>query len=140
MKNTNPVYRNPEVVNKFVAEVEKKYKTDLAARLFKFAVESFRYLQTILPKKEYDVFRYQISKSASSIGANYEEAQAAFSKKDFISKISICLKEAREVHYFYRLLEDLKLGNDEKREYLRQEAEELKRILGAILTRARKNL
>ena len=124
----------------FVADVENKYKTNLAERFFNLAVDSFRYLQTIAQKKEYDVFRYQISKSASSIGANYEEAQAAISRKEFVVKIGICLKEARETHYFFRLLNQLAIGNNEMRLKILQESEELKKILGAVLLRARKNM
>ena len=56
-------------------------------------------------RNEYDLSR-QILKSGTSIGANIEEAIGAQSKKDFISKLSIAYKEARETHYWIRLLRD----------------------------------
>ncbi|MGA1863042.1 four helix bundle protein [Deferribacter thermophilus] len=56
-------------------------------------------------KKEY-VLSKQILKSGTSIGANVEEAQAAQSRKDFLSKLSIASKEARETYYWLRILTD----------------------------------
>ncbi len=53
-------------------------------------------------KKEY-VLSKQLLKSGTSIGANIEESQAAQSKKDFISKMSIASKEARETHYLIEI-------------------------------------
>ena len=77
-----------EEINKFlVKEVENKYQIKLTDRLFQFVVNVFRFLNTIPKDKKYDVFHYQLAKSSSSMGANYEEAQGAFSKKDFASKI-----------------------------------------------------
>src|SRR5260221_575738 len=51
--------------------------------------------------------KVQIGRSVTSIGANYEEAQAAVSKKDFINKIGTCYKEARESVYWIRILKEL---------------------------------
>lgn len=70
-----------------IRERSSKYTVDLKSRLFRFAVDTIKFLGTLEFKKEYDVFRYQLSRSATSIGANYEEAQGAFSKKEFASKI-----------------------------------------------------
>ena len=86
------------------------------------------------------MFRYQLSKSASSIGANYEEAQGAFSKKEFASKIGICLKEAKETNYFLRLLQQLKISNKEACDKLVKESDEIQRILATILIKVRKQL
>ncbi|MCK4755205.1 MAG: four helix bundle protein, partial [Calditrichia bacterium] len=89
-----------KIVKQYIKDVEGKYSVSLTKRLFKFAIRAFGLLKTIRKEKDYDVFRYQLSKSATSIGANYEEAQGAFSIKEFASKIGICLKEARETNYF----------------------------------------
>jgi four helix bundle protein len=67
-----------------------------------------------------------------------EEAQAAQSRADFINKISISLKEARETHYWLRLLAASEEVSDKATGGLRQEAEELARILGAVIISARK--
>ena len=73
-------------------------------RTFDFAlliIELYRYL---IGKNEYVMSR-QILRSGTSIGANAHEAQAAQSKKDFISKMTIASKEARETDYWLRLLD-----------------------------------
>lgn len=68
---------------------------DLAERLFNFAVRVIRFLRHLPDEPEFNNIRFQLSKSSSSSGANYEEAQAAFSKADFLFKIDISLKEMR---------------------------------------------
>ena len=57
-------------------------------------------------KKEYEVIRYQLSKSATSIGANYEESQAT-TRKEFLVKIRISLREALESNYWLRIIKAL---------------------------------
>ena len=72
---------------------------------FKFAlkiIELYKFLQN---KKEF-VMSKQILRCGTSIGANIEESQAAQSRKDFISKLSIANKEARETKYWLRLLNE----------------------------------
>ena len=64
-------------------------------------IELYKYLT--IEKKEY-ILSKQLLKSATSIGANIEEATAAQSRKDFLSKMSIASKEARETTYWLRLL------------------------------------
>ena len=132
-------FQNKKIVQ-FVNEVEIKYSVNLTKRLYRFALDIFSLLKTIRKEKEFDVFRYQLSKSATSIGANYEEAQRAFSIKEFASKIGICLKEARETNYFLRLIHDLKIANEEKCKPLIEESEELKNIIAAILLKIRKKI
>ncbi len=67
-------------------------------------------------------------------GANYEESQAC-TKNEFKQRIAICLREARESNYWYRVLDRLKLGDDDQRKYLLQESLELKLIFGSIHTK-----
>ncbi len=78
----------------------------------------------------------QIIRSGTSIGANYMEANAASSKKDFINKISICKKEAQETKHWLRMLDfydnQLTLMRD-----LKQECGELVLIFGRILSSSR---
>ncbi|AEA34653.1 four helix bundle protein [Hippea maritima] len=66
-------------------------------------IELYKFLN--FEKKEF-VLSKQILRSGTSIGANVKEAQAAQSKKDFLSKLSIASKEARETFYWLRLLND----------------------------------
>lgn len=120
-----------------IRERSSKYTVDLKSRLFRFAVDTIKFLGTLEFKKEYDVFRYKLSKSATSMGANYEEAQGAFSKKEFASKIGICLKEAKESNYFYRVIQALKIGNQDEGIRLIQESDELQKIFGSILIKVK---
>ena len=75
----------------------------------------------------------QLIRSATSIGANVEEALAGQSKKDFTAKMSIASKEARETNYWLRLLQDSKLATKEKLQFLIKESEEIIRILTSIV-------
>ena len=67
----------------------------------------------------------QLIRSGTSIGANVEEATAAQSRKDFISKMSISSKEARETNYWLRLFRDSKLCDDIDFSHLIKESEEI---------------
>jgi four helix bundle protein len=79
----------------------------------------------------------QLLRSGTSIGANVEEAQAAQSSADFVSKCSIALKEARETLYWLRLLDAGDHLANEDGKLLRQEADKLSRIIGAIIVRTK---
>jgi four helix bundle protein len=75
----------------------------------------------------------QILRAGTSVPASVEEAQAAQSKADFISKMSIALKEARETHLRLRLLIPAKVVPTNELNPLIQEADEIKRVIGAII-------
>ncbi|MBE9033002.1 four helix bundle protein [filamentous cyanobacterium LEGE 11480] len=79
----------------------------------------------------------QILRSGTSIGANLEEAHAAQSKADFLSKCNIALKEARETHYWLRLLTACELLNSERLGPITQEANEIVAILTTIVKNGR---
>jgi len=89
--------------------------------------------------REIDVLKSQLAKSASSIGANLEEAQSS-SDKEFVQKLRIALREANETVYWFRLIEALKLGDSKNRELLLKESREISLILGAIVSRLNKKL
>jgi four helix bundle protein len=123
--------------NLVIKEKGREYAVDLRRRLFNFAVDSIKFLMTLPHRKEFDVFRYQLSKSTTSMGANYEEAQGAFSQKEFASKIGICLKEAKESNYFYRIIQALNIGDKVECDRLTQESDELQKIFAAILIKVK---
>ena len=110
---------------------------DLHNRTFKFAVDVVRLIKSVPSTKENDVIRYQLAKSGTSIGANYEEAQAAFSKDDFTYKMSICLREARESNYWLRLIKETEIVNKFPLDLLIQESHEIKNIFGSIVAKKR---
>jgi four helix bundle protein len=82
----------------------------------------------------------QVLHSGISIGANAEEAIAASSKKDFANKMAIASKEARETHYWLRLIRDCEAVEAKLITPLIQEAFELKKILAKTVTTARSRL
>ena len=110
---------------------KKKYKIDLEERLINYTVKTIKYLKTIPFNKEYDIFRYQLSKSTSSCGANYQESQAT-TKKEFAQRINICLREARESNYWFKVIDKLELGDNNKRKWLLNESKEIMLIFGSI--------
>ncbi len=75
---------------------------------FDFALQTIELYKVLIEKKEF-VLSKQLLKSGTSIGANIEEEGAAQSRKDFISKMSIASKEARETRYWLKLLDKSKL-------------------------------
>ena len=76
---------------------------------------------------------HQLVRSGTSIGANIEEAQAGLSRPDFVAKMSIAAKEARETRYWLRLVRDSHLAAPEATAPLLHDAEELIRLLTAIV-------
>ncbi|MFA6980553.1 MAG: four helix bundle protein [Ignavibacteriaceae bacterium] len=109
----------------------------LGKRLFDFAVRVIKYCRTFPKTKEYDIIKNQLIKSATSSGANYEEAQGASSKADFVNKIKIALKEMRESNYWLKIIREIKTPDSELQSLI-QESSELMKILGAISSKASK--
>ena len=115
---------------------------DLQKRIFDFVVEIILFLRTLPDTQEYKIIKNQLIKSSSSTGANYEEAQGASSKADFIYKNEISLKEMRESNYWLRLINSISEYLDIDRvklTYLINESGELKLILGSIVSKSKKN-
>ena len=83
-------------------------------------------------KKEF-VLSKQIVRSGTSIGANVEEAIGGQSRKDFLSKMSIAYKEARETHYWLRLLRDSDILETKHAEAMIEDCEELLKLTGSII-------
>ena len=110
----------------------------LGERLFKFAIDVIKFLRNIKNTTEITVMKYQLTKSATSSGANYEEAQAASSRADFKNKITISLKEMRESNYWLKIFKALDIGDKETGKYLVNESGELKKILGSISSKTAK--
>lgn len=79
------------------------------------------------------VMMSQILRAGTSVPSNVEEAQAGQSKADFISKMSSALKEARETHLRLRLLATAHIFPQKQLQPLLQEADEIKRVIGAII-------
>lgn len=99
---------------------------------FEFAVRIvnlYKYLST--DKKEF-VLSKQLLRSGTSIGANVEEAIGGQSEKDFLSKLSISYKEARETAYWLKLLNATDYLTDQEAQSLLNDVDEICKILGSI--------
>jgi four helix bundle protein len=110
---------------------------DLEDRTFAFA-RNVRAFVKELPKTMANIEDgKQVIKSSGSVGANYIEANESLSKKDFIMRIKISRKEAKESRYWLRLVDTNGKDKLEKdREELIKEATELMNIFGAILQKS----
>jgi four helix bundle protein len=107
-------------------------------RTFQFALDTIKLYVQMVEKKEY-ILSKQLLRSATSIGANVEEAIAGQSKKDFLSKMNISLKETRETNYWLRLLKESKLV-DLNFDANLNESKEIMNILSAIVKSTKQNL
>ena len=79
----------------------------------------------------------QLIRSGCSVGANYIEANESLSRKDFIMRVKICRKEAKESIYWLKLIEINSKEVEEKRQQLIQEMNELMKIFGAIIEKTK---
>ena len=106
---------------------------------YKLALNIVNLVKKFPRRTEGFVLGNQLLKAGTSVGANVEEAIGAFSREDFIYRMNIAQKESRETHYWLRLIRDSKLLIDEELNVLINDAEEVMRILGAIVRSSRKN-
>jgi four helix bundle protein len=114
---------------------EKKY--DLGERCLEFAVRIAKYLNKLPNEMSAKEYSRQLIRSSASIGANIEEADGTLSKRDFINKMVISRKEARESKYWLRLIQRTQNINQEESGFLIQEAEEIKLIISSIINKTR---
>lgn len=112
--------------------------TDIQQRTFEFAKRIVK-LVDVLPRTlaATEIGR-QMLRSGTSVGANVQEADAAESRSDFIHKLSIALKEARETRYWLALIDSTVLSHNSEVQTLIQESTELTKILFTIIANARK--
>ena len=112
---------------------DKTHKTyDLEDRTFQFARDVKDFVDR-LPKKvtAFEIGK-QLVRSAGSVGANYIEANESLSKKDFLMRVKICKKEAKETCYWLRLTSPSQ-SCQQKQSDLINESEELMKIFGSII-------
>ena len=120
----------------------KNRKFDIYERAFEFAVRVANFLG-VLPKNQ-AILEYskQLIRSSGSIGANIEEADGALTKRDFINKLGIARREARESKHWLRLIEKITpFLSPDKRKGLNwqiNEAEELMLILSSIINKTKR--
>ncbi len=113
---------------------------DIVERTFKFAVRVIQLCGKMDERPGIGrVMMSQILRAGTSVPSNVEETQAAQSKPDFVSKMSIALKKAREIHLRLRLLATANIFPEDQLQPLVQEVDEIKRVIGAIIVSSKRN-
>ena len=110
-----------------------KDRNIIQEKSYAFALRSVKLYQHLSQEKQEYVLSKQLLRAGTSIGANVEEAIGAQSDKDFIAKLSIAYKEARESHYWLRLLTGTHYLTHPQSESLFTDIEEILKITGSIL-------
>lgn len=105
----------------------------IAVKTYAFSLAAIKVYQFLVQEKKEFVLSKQFIRSATSIGSNVEESIGGQTEKDFASKLHISYKEARECHYWLRLLKDSNLIEFEIANPLLFQSEEIQRILGSSL-------
>lgn len=119
--------------------VEKEKQFNLEERVARFAETLIAFLKTLKETKLNKSLISQVIRSGTSIGANYYEADAAESKKDFQHKLGICKKEAKETCYWLRMISNIHPERKEELRALWKETHELVLIFSASIATSRKN-
>ena len=100
---------------------------------FSFAIRIVNLYKYLVSEKKEFVLSKQLLRSGTSIGANVEESIGGQSEKDFLSKLSISYKEARETIYWLKLLKETEYISKNEFESMHNEAEEICKILEKII-------
>ncbi|PIR53380.1 four helix bundle protein [Candidatus Peregrinibacteria bacterium CG10_big_fil_rev_8_21_14_0_10_49_10] len=104
----------------------------LKEKSYAFSLDIIELCKQLKSNHEYEIGS-QLLKSGTSVGANIEESNQAQSKKDFVSKLSISLKEAYESHYWIRLLRDSQIVPGSTAASLLEKNEELMKLLTSVI-------
>ena len=123
-----------------VKEESIKYGNVVLEKSFYFSVRILKLYRFLLKQdRSLEPILKQILRSGTSIGANITEAQNAPSTKDFINKLNISLKEARESEYWLNLFKASDIINEKSFKSLQQDCKELIKLLIAIIKTAKNN-
>lgn len=117
----------------------KKKRNIIKEKTYQFALDIIVLYKKMREQNEF-ILSKQVIRSGTSIGANVEEAAAGQSRKDFISKMAISSKEARETNYWLRLLRDSQLCEGIDYTDLIKESEEIIKILTSIVKTSQKEI
>lgn len=105
----------------------------IKTKSYQFSLRIIKLYKHLVDEKREFVLSKQILRCGTSIGANVEEASGAQSKKDFIAKFHISLKEAKETHYWLRLIKDSEYVDASLADSFLKDCDELIIIMTAIL-------
>ena len=114
-------------------ESGKLNKSTVKEKSFNFAIRIVKLYKYLMEEKKAFVLSKQILKSGTSIGANINEAQQGQSKKDFLIKMNISLKECTETKYWIELLSATDYINQEQKESIIKDCIEIEKMLTSIV-------
>ena len=117
-------------------EVKPPY--EIKERTFEFGVMIVEYVDRLPRSLAGRTVADQLIRSGTAVGAMVEEADGAESNRDFVHKMSVALKEARESHYWLRVIKRAKVRDSKDTDYLIGEAMELIKILSTITKKAKR--
>lgn len=112
----------------------------IITKSFAFAVRIVKLAEYLRNERKEYVLSKQVLRSGTSIGANIEEAHGAQSDRDFFAKISVAYKEARETHYWLRLLRETNYLNDSAASSILADCEQIVKLAGTIKNTMEKKL
>ena len=111
----------------------------LIEKSFKFAIRIVNLYKHLTSNKKESILSKQLLRCGTSIGANIYEAQDAQSKADFIAKLSISLKEARETQYWIELLKETNYLTSKEAESILKDLVEIIKLLVSIIKTLKEN-
>ncbi len=121
-----------------MTKIQNSKPYDLEERTFQYAKAIRIFVKTVPKTIANTEDGRQLIRSSGSVGANYIEANESLGKKDFLMRMKISRKEAKESAYWVRLIHETnELDSPEKSQYLMDEAYELKKILSAIIEKSK---
>ncbi|MFH1387329.1 MAG: four helix bundle protein [bacterium] len=124
---------NCKLQNNSQARKDQKPKVyDIRERLFIFSKRILEICKKLPQRPEAEIIRKQLARAGTSIGANYEEADGALTKKDFINKVCIARKEAKETRYWLRIVNTSFIAEN-RLDFDIDEIEQITSILSAII-------
>ena len=113
---------------------------DISERLLEFAARILKMADSLPKSPSGRHISSQIVRSATSSGANYEEARGAESKRDFVHKLGLSLKELRETRYWLRIIQKAVLASPGRMSDILKESDELCRIVGKSIITCRQRI
>lgn len=116
-----------------------KNENIIVNKSYKFAIRIVKMYQHLTSEKKEFILSKQILRSGTSIGANIEEAEGSISRKEFIAKIQIAYKEAKETRYWIKLLNDTDYIDQNIFQSIIADCDELLKIIVSILKSTKSN-
>lgn len=113
----------------------KEFGKQLEKRTKTFAIHIIKLSSSLPFTPEGKVIRNQITKSGTSVGANYREANRARSKADFTNKIKICESEASETVYWLEIIDEFNWSETQQLQFILTEANEILALFTSIATK-----